>query len=53
MKGCESCQHFIKLDGYGLCEDKNARTNSDHGKNCKEFKRKKYDRGSTKLLGDE
>ncbi len=44
MKDCGSCIHFTKWSDGGLCEKDDQRTKSDHGRKCKDHKRKKYKR---------
>lgn len=52
MQDCGGCIHFIKWKfdrfGGGLCEIKDARTKTDHGRRCKEHTPPKYDRHQQK-----
>lgn len=47
-KSCGACKYFQKWKkdkfGGGLCELKDARTKTDHGHKCEEFKRVKFHR---------
>jgi len=54
-KECGSCQFWIKWkdDGRGLCELLDAAGKAEHGKNCKSWKGRKYDRVKHKLDGSE
>ena len=48
MKDCGSCYYFTKIknDNFssGICELYDSRANTDDGKNCNDFKHKKYKR---------
>lgn len=50
MKNCGNCAYFVKLKsrrfsgGGGLCEALDARTKTDHGRNCKEWLALRYKR---------
>ncbi len=47
-KNCGSCRNFTKWTndkfGGGLCEFLDARTKTDHGHDCEDWKAKKYER---------
>lgn len=48
MKDCGSCLYWVKLKTRhrGICERNDYLTNSDYGKNCLDYKRKKTTRNS-------
>ncbi|WP_274644106.1 hypothetical protein [Pseudomonas serbica] len=51
MSDCGGCVSFLKIKGTfsgGICTFLDARTRSDHGHKCKDFKAPKHDRLQTK-----
>jgi len=52
MKSCGGCAHFkrFKPCGGGLCDVKDLIVKSDHGKRCRCWKGKKYDRNIQKRI---
>lgn len=47
MADCGGCAYFTKIGGTfggGICEAKDARTTSDGGHGCKEYRAPKHDR---------